>query len=403
MRVRILLAPLPLLALCAPTLADDLRIEEFAEAVRVDDLNVDYAVPESPAFIALGLDPEIVTRPASPRALAASLLGAFDEYGNLQTGAAIDTAPFVLFRDVDYSLADYREAGRFGRFLARTQLSLAATRGVESDDQAVRVAAGLRANPWTTADPRTDDKLMRCLLGLAPTGNLEGASAIPEFGPDATLDDFDATLDEAEREAARRTTRCLESAERRLDGASGWDLGIAPVWIQEDRDEDVEWGGATFWSSLSLRRWDFRSDAVRERSEPRHQPQLILHTRLRLDEVVATDDDPSGFVEQNHWLAGVRLRSGVIDLGARALVLSVGCAWTLLDPRGHGSESSLRAALGADLRIAEQLWLHASLGGTSGRDDDRITLGATLAWGGQALDLAQILGAVGAVSGPGSE
>lgn len=49
-------------------------------------ITLDLAVPDSPAFAILGLSPETVVRPSSPRDLATTLLNGVDRRGNLQSG-----------------------------------------------------------------------------------------------------------------------------------------------------------------------------------------------------------------------------------------------------------------------------------------------------------------------------
>src|SRR5207302_8377689 len=73
----------PLVLTIQPTasllpIAENPRVETNATAhvlaQPVSVANIDTAVPESPAFAALGTSPETVTRPTSPRDFAASLL-----------------------------------------------------------------------------------------------------------------------------------------------------------------------------------------------------------------------------------------------------------------------------------------------------------------------------------------
>src|SRR5262249_47786630 len=83
---------------------------------RLSAANVDLAVPESPAFAVLGITPQSVTRPTSPRSFATSLLNGLDEKGNFQAGLAIDVAPYLLLAGPALTLEDYQR-NRFIRFL----------------------------------------------------------------------------------------------------------------------------------------------------------------------------------------------------------------------------------------------------------------------------------------------
>lgn len=128
--------------------------------------NLDLAVPEAPAFTVLDLTPESVVRPATPREAAISLLNGVDRDGNLQTGLAVDTAPYLIARangPNPMTLADYR-ANYGQRVLARLGVSLATVKGSDDADESVRVALGFRAVPLDYGDPRNDPELLKCLL-----------------------------------------------------------------------------------------------------------------------------------------------------------------------------------------------------------------------------------------------
>jgi hypothetical protein len=103
---------------------------------------LDLAVPESPAFTVLGLTPESVVRPTSPRELALSLLNGVDANNNFQAGVAVDTVPFTLLFGEGFTLGDYRR-DPVERALARLQLSVATAKGTSEDDEAVRLGLGL--------------------------------------------------------------------------------------------------------------------------------------------------------------------------------------------------------------------------------------------------------------------
>src|SRR5690606_35054097 len=49
-------------------------------------ITLDLAVPDSPALAILGLSPETVVRPGTPRDLATTVLNGVDRRGNLQSG-----------------------------------------------------------------------------------------------------------------------------------------------------------------------------------------------------------------------------------------------------------------------------------------------------------------------------
>jgi len=127
----------------------------------VEFSDADLAVPESPAFTVLGLTPQTVARPTSPRAFASSLLNGVDENGNFQSGVALDTAPYLVFAGPSLTLRKYNESYQT-RFLARTQFSFGTTKGASDDDKSVRLALGFRMTLWDAGDPHSDEDLLTC-------------------------------------------------------------------------------------------------------------------------------------------------------------------------------------------------------------------------------------------------
>ena len=115
-------------------LSDDTSFTE------IDD---DFLVPSSPAFAVLGISPENVVRPTQPKAFGAALLNGVDPSGTLQTGIAIEGSLLSLFSSRKISLTDYRKNAR-KRWLARSQISFATTQASSDDDEALRMALGLR-------------------------------------------------------------------------------------------------------------------------------------------------------------------------------------------------------------------------------------------------------------------
>ena len=129
---------------------------------------LDVSVPESPAFTVLGVSPQEVPRPATPRAFATALISAVGRDGDVQRGLAIDTAPYLLAFGNDLTLNEYRES-RVRQVLAGTTLSVATT-AEEGDDADQRVAVGLRVTLFDRGDPRLDDELNTCLTAVLRTG-----------------------------------------------------------------------------------------------------------------------------------------------------------------------------------------------------------------------------------------
>ena len=78
-------------------------------------LNLDLPIDVVPAFMALDVSPTDVNEPTTPREFGAALLSGVDRSGTLQTGLAVEFAPFrVLGMHVDQNA--YNEEGPSGIF-----------------------------------------------------------------------------------------------------------------------------------------------------------------------------------------------------------------------------------------------------------------------------------------------
>ena len=142
-----------------PNRLADNSLCDFLIENRLDAISDSFLVPSSPAFAILGVSPETVIRPTTPKALASSLINGLDPAGNLQTGFAIEFAPFLLSAR-STTLLDYR-GDPVNRIASRSLLSFAAVRGSSDDDQALRVAVGLRTTLLDRGDARASDVLDR--------------------------------------------------------------------------------------------------------------------------------------------------------------------------------------------------------------------------------------------------
>jgi len=144
------------LALLAPSAS------RAAGTVTADDLKIDFAVPEVPAFTLLDVSPTKVERPGSVRDLVLALANGVTASGGLQTALAIEVAPAKLsLWDADANAALSQSA-----FLSGLRISVA-TNTVKDDKQTKSsLAAGVR---WSisTADTELGD-LQACLTLALP-------------------------------------------------------------------------------------------------------------------------------------------------------------------------------------------------------------------------------------------
>lgn len=370
---RRVLAPWVVLQLLAPAFA---YAQVKFGTLPAADANLDLAVPETPAFYALGLTPEAVSRPASPRELAADLLNGLDENGNFQTGIALATVPYLLFAGDRLTIKEYRESEGFSwiRLAARSQLSVATTKGTDSEDKAARAALGIRVVPYDLGDPRQHRDLDACFTDIPLP---------PPPKPGDTLEERDKKFnDEIKARLQREAQACREKDEKQYWNASAWELGAAPAWIQEDGTQGkTKWGGATFWTSLA---YGFeRFSTLRETS------QLILGFRYGLGNRAPDLQNSGSFVKQDTALLGARLR-----LGKPNLHVSFEGSYLRIDPQGSGTQDAYRFSLAPEFKlpILDNLWFQVSVGGTGGRgSDDRLFIMSSIRLGnGSTIDITQV-------------
>lgn len=315
-------------------------------------INVDLAVPESPAFAVLDITPQTVTRPTSTEEFATSLLNGVDKNGNFQAGVAVDTIPYLLFFGHQTTLEQYvANPNGFNviRQLSRLQFSAATAKGANDDDKSLRLALGFRATPWDAGDPRFDQTLIKCMK--------EDTPPFPRIFPG----DDDAVKqkqrDEYRKELKKAAESCREGAEARLWNRSSWSLGVAPSWISTDGTIDrVAANGTAFWTSLA---WGFEGVPGLKDSA-----QVILYTRYRLDEHVVDPKVNGRFIKQDRVALGGRIR-----FGGKILNGSVEGLWLLTQQPGRSDDSSVRVSVGAEYQITRGVWLELSVGGEGGRRD----------------------------------
>lgn len=335
--------------------------------------NVDMSVPESPAFTVLGVTPETVIRPTSPRAFATSLLNGVDQNGNFQSGLAMDFVPYLLIAGDDLTLRKY-QTKQVVRLLSRTQFSFATTKGATTEDKSMRLALGLHLTLWDRGDPRTDETLMSCLSAFRlppPPTMLE--CELPDNPTDADREAFRKCQESAEatrQERARQvqearefndsvSTKCRDESRQRNWNASSWIIGAAPSWISTDgQTKNMRWNGGGFWTSVA---YGFEGvPGLESRS------QLILHGRYRNREVVPDPNTVGAFLSQDSYFFGARFRTG-------SPTFNGSFEYTFLRSRFAGLrfDNASRFSLLFERRIAGDTWFNLSLGGESGRQDGR--------------------------------
>jgi hypothetical protein len=340
---------LPQLPGFAPDAAERLK--------KISNAMVDLSVPPSPAFNVLGLTPENIDHPTSARRLATALVNGVDRQGQLQTGIAIDTAPYLLAFGDRITLTDYAPRPMHNRFdhyivrlLSRFSVSAASAKATGSDDKAIRVALGFRLTIWDNGDPRTDSKLLDCFTTELP--------ALP--GPPATLEEAQSPARQvllasfAPRWAAAAEA-CREKARNRNWNNSSWIVAGAPTFFSGDGSlSNLDASGGGVWTTVA---YGFENVPGLQDSA-----QLSFHARLRDGEQVANEQKPGSFLERDSRLFGVQLRAGTVDTTV---------AFEVLRDRSRFGTASFgnhtRVGLAFERKLAENLWLNLALGEGSER------------------------------------
>ncbi len=305
-------------------------------------VTLDLAVPDSPAFAILGLSPESIVRPGTPRDLATTVLNGIDRHGNLQNGLAIDFAPRFLFGGSSLTYRDY--ADRTGtRLFARTQFSVATAKGSSDADKSQRAAFGVRATLWDKGDPRLDEALVNCLdnIGTVPP-------------PKPLLDPAEREAWEKLQTAGRRQAvdQCHAQSKTRNWNASSFAVGVAPSWHSPTGESgDFTYAGAALWTSFAL---GISTSA-------RTIGQFIVQGRYRNKELVPDKNVKGTFFEQDSAGLGLRLLLGTAD---RAAVVE--SEFVRQSPEGGDDSTSFKVSGGGQLRLGTGVWLSVAVGGTHG-------------------------------------
>jgi hypothetical protein len=320
---------------------------------KIKEVEIDLSVPESPGFTVLGLTPQTVIRPTTPREFATSLLNGVDDKGNFQSGIAIDTVPYLLFFGNDLTLEQYRKS--FGtQLLSRTQLSLATTKGTGDQDKSVRLALGLHATIFDKGDPRKDRLLTQCF-----TDKL----SFPPMDPAMSIDEREEFLkNERVKLLAtykERIEECRQLSRDRNWNASSLVFGAAPSWISPTGDTSkLNWNGGGVWMSLA---YGFENVERLKKAA-----QLIFHTRYRNRERVADSVNKGKFIIQDSFYAGLRFRVGKPDFAG-----SLESTYLREMTKFGKADDLFKLSFGAEKKLSNNLWLQFSIGGEGGRRDGK--------------------------------
>ena len=334
------------------------------------EATLDLSVPKSPAFTALGVTPESVIRPASPRALGLSLLNGGDPKGNLQAGLAVETAPYLLWAGNNLTLRRYQD-NYLERLMSRIQLSLATAKGLNDDDKATRAALGLFITLFDLGDPRNDPVLISCFREKIGPIHKKAVAVMDEIAPivatrpeaevTAAIEERIAPLQEA---AKKQAEACRAEARKRHWNASAWNIGVAPTWTaNKGQVSELHSSGTSVWTTLG---YGFESISGLE-----DVAQILLHARYRGNEVVAAPEGNGAFLKQDTLTLAGQLRIAGLTFrepkGDPDLSLLLEAAYIRENRHNRPNERLFRYSVGFDFRLTNDLYLDVSIGTEDGR------------------------------------
>jgi hypothetical protein len=345
------------------------------EENKLREATIDFSVPKSPAFTALGLTPESVVRPTSPRAFAASLLSGADPRGNFQTGVAVETAPYLLLEGNNLTLKDYRDSYLI-RLFSRTQFSFATAKGANDEDEATRVALGFFISPFDRGDPRKDPALLNCFQEGFKGVHQEAVNLQNDIAPLVAREsltpqelgqiqqELEKKIAPLEKKAGVEADKCRDLARPRNWNASAWSLGVAPTWTSPKGNvRDLDWSGVSLWTSIGY--------GFEEIPGLQDNAQMLLHARYRSDELVADPDESGKFFKQDTLTVAGQLRIAGFNfretIGGPDLNFLAEAAYVRENRRGRKDEELFRYTVGFDYKITDNLYLDVSIGTEDGR------------------------------------
>jgi len=314
---------------------------------KVESINLDRPLGTAAAFVALDVSPETVTHPASPREWAAALLNGVDHKGILQSGLAVEAAPFQIFHRGNYNITDYNDtsfSGTSRRILYNSSVSLATTKASSADDKTERLSLGLHFSLFDSSDPKASPEIKQ----IADEAWAKFPAPIPNA---AATYEQNAANDAATQTAAGKFIDERIAQWRKEHWAqTAWDLAWAPIWLTPNSNaSDLRPDGSLAYSTFA---YGFEKDPFGGDS----RLQLIAQARFRHGEhVIAAGTIGKG--RQDTLIFGARIRYGSADFNGSAEAAYVRF-WN--GPLGNGD--TFRYGVGLEKRIAENIWLTLNAG-----------------------------------------
>ena len=305
-------------------------------------LNLDLPISAVPAFVALDLSPETVSNPTNPRDFAAALLNGVDHGGVLNTGVAIEAAPFRWIPSLRTDIEAYSQ-NYWNRLLYNFGFSLATAKASDSDSNAVQLALGFNAVLYQDAksDPRRNPELKTAFHDVNKSYSMSG---VPPGTSAAQIEDENPMAQKALQQAVK------DFRNRSWEGII-WSAAIAPTWSSESgKVSDLGNPGFTAWTTVAY------GPSGKIFADMLHC-QFAGQLRYRENEHVVDSADSTHTAGQNTFIAAGKLRLGITDFNGFAEGAYVR-VWKGL----NGDESGWRGALGVEKKINDNIWLVLSAG-----------------------------------------
>lgn len=303
---------------------------------------VNFAIPESPAFTFLGVNPTKVARPGSTRDLGVALLSAIDSTGRMLQGFAADFTLWTVIPGFDLPLSTVQSSWPH-YVLSTAQISLATARA-QSDTASTDIALGLRLTLLDQGDPMLDNEFTRAL----GTALLRCAPSQPGLGGRA---EQEACLHRARGELAQLWQR-RHWNEPRISVGLG--TGVRAV---NSLLRNREWLGWSAWGAGAI---------------PVASLQILLHVQYDQRESVGGTPASQALSYGTRALLGSGTVAGYLELlGTRLFAVSAGTE------RGTASWSG-----GIEFEAAENLWLSTGFGSRFATEtqEDKIVIIAGIRW-----------------------
>jgi len=347
-------------------------VSAFCQIQNVNQGQLDFSVPDSPAFTVLGVNPTTVTHPTTPEELASSLINGVDQNGNFQTGIALDFAPYMIAYGNKVGINAYNENCSFNattgvnkcgisvlRLLARTQVSIGTTKGASSNDKSAKVALGFNFTLFDFGDPRLDkgffakldDAQLQAMNFATSKRVAAGKSPLPGPGDTTGQQDF---LNDQNTELQKLIPPLIDGEKKKNWNRSSWTIAAAPSWeTATGATRALTWNGAGVWTNAG---YGFEQvPGLRDSSE------LIGFIEYRNREAVpATSTSLATTQDSVH--AGGRWIFGSNNFNASAEALYVDTR-----PEVGIPERYVQITVAGEKKMANKLWFHIGVGAQSGR------------------------------------